>query len=146
MTIFPKHPHEKGRSTIVLEVEGAPPAQAARAGKCLPAAGQGHVPGDGDLHRDLGSPAVAAVHLEPEAARSASREFVGEEAGKLDPAAGRVRRPHDKLRQHLRRVEARCGGSRNHPTRGTAKLIEYKTYLQALPYFDRLEGDRGDTE
>ena len=27
-----------------------------------------------------------------------------------------------------------------HPTRGTEKLIEYKTYLQALPYFDRLEG------
>jgi NADH:ubiquinone oxidoreductase subunit D len=26
-------------------------------------------------------------------------------------------------------------------TRGTEKLIEYKTYLQALPYFDRLEGD-----
>ncbi|KAJ1255479.1 hypothetical protein BS78_K203800, partial [Paspalum vaginatum] len=24
-----------------------------------------------------------------------------------------------------------------HPTRGTEKLIEYKTYLQALPYFDR---------
>ena len=29
-----------------------------------------------------------------------------------------------------------------YPTRGTEKLIEYKTYLQALPYFDRLEGDR----
>jgi len=26
-------------------------------------------------------------------------------------------------------------------TRGTEKLIEYKTYLQALPYFDRLKGD-----
>uniref|UniRef100_A0A453G3V9 NAD(P)H dehydrogenase subunit H n=1 Tax=Aegilops tauschii subsp. strangulata TaxID=200361 RepID=A0A453G3V9_AEGTS len=26
-----------------------------------------------------------------------------------------------------------------HPTRGTKKLIKYKTYLQALPYFDRLE-------
>jgi NADH:ubiquinone oxidoreductase subunit D len=23
--------------------------------------------------------------------------------------------------------------------RGTEKLIEYKTYLQALPYFDRLD-------
>lgn len=33
-----------------------------------------------------------------------------------------------------------------HPTRGTEKLIEYKTYLQALPYFDRLEGDRAVTE
>ncbi|KAF7117285.1 hypothetical protein RHSIM_RhsimMtG0002300 (mitochondrion) [Rhododendron simsii] len=30
-----------------------------------------------------------------------------------------------------------------HPTRGTEKLIEYKTYLQALPYSDRSEGDRG---
>nr|UQV94674.1 NADH dehydrogenase subunit 7 [Haplopteris ensiformis]UQV94710.1 NADH dehydrogenase subunit 7 [Haplopteris ensiformis]UQV94729.1 NADH dehydrogenase subunit 7 [Haplopteris ensiformis] len=26
-----------------------------------------------------------------------------------------------------------------YPTRGTEKLIEYKTYLQALPYFDRLD-------
>ncbi|KAF7039268.1 hypothetical protein CFC21_049303 [Triticum aestivum] len=26
-----------------------------------------------------------------------------------------------------------------HPTRATEKLIEYKTYLQALPYFDRLD-------
>ena len=24
--------------------------------------------------------------------------------------------------------------------RGTEKLIEYKTYLQAIPYFDRLDG------
>lgn len=24
--------------------------------------------------------------------------------------------------------------------RGTEKLIEYKTYIQALPYFDRLDG------
>jgi hypothetical protein len=30
-----------------------------------------------------------------------------------------------------------------HPTRGTEKLIEYKTYLQALPYFDRSERDCG---
>uniref|UniRef100_A0A251TJN3 Putative niFe hydrogenase-like protein n=1 Tax=Helianthus annuus TaxID=4232 RepID=A0A251TJN3_HELAN len=30
-----------------------------------------------------------------------------------------------------------------HPTRGTEKLIEYKTYLQALPYSDRSEGDPG---
>ncbi|CAN6917248.1 unnamed protein product [Brassica oleracea] len=29
---------------------------------------------------------------------------------------------------------------------GTEKLIEYKTYLQALPYSDRSEGDRGVTE
>jgi len=28
-----------------------------------------------------------------------------------------------------------------YPTIGTEKLIEYKTYLQALPYFDCLEGD-----
>jgi hypothetical protein len=28
-----------------------------------------------------------------------------------------------------------------YPTKGIEKLIEYKTYLQALPYFDRLEGD-----
>ncbi|KAI3959241.1 hypothetical protein MKW92_014620 [Papaver armeniacum] len=29
---------------------------------------------------------------------------------------------------------------------GTEKLIEYKTYLQDLTYFDRLDGDRGVTE
>jgi hypothetical protein len=28
-----------------------------------------------------------------------------------------------------------------YPTRGTKKSIEYKTYLQTLPYFDCLEGD-----
>jgi hypothetical protein len=33
-----------------------------------------------------------------------------------------------------------------YPTKSTEKLIEYKTYLQALPYFDRLEGDREVTE
>ena len=33
-----------------------------------------------------------------------------------------------------------------YPTRGTEKLIEYKTYLQALPYSDRSEGDREVTE
>ena len=36
-TIFPKHPHVEGRITVVLEMEGAPPAQATRAGKRLPA-------------------------------------------------------------------------------------------------------------
>ena len=53
-------------------------------------------------------------------------------------------------------ASAACGETRTygfqgdpagaHPTRGTEKLIEYKTYLQALPYFDRSEGDRGVTE
>jgi len=30
--------------------------------------------------------------------------------------------------------------------RGTEKLIEYKNYLQALPYFDRLDGSVARTE
>ena len=51
-TIFPEHPHVEGRIAIVLGVEGAPPAQAASAGKRLPAAGQGCVARDGDLDRD----------------------------------------------------------------------------------------------
>ena len=51
-TIFPKHPHIEGRSTIVPEVEGAPPAQAARAGERLPAAGQGYVARGGSLDRN----------------------------------------------------------------------------------------------
>ena len=45
-TIFPKYPHEKGRFAVVLEVEGAPPAQPARAGECLPASGQTAFPAE----------------------------------------------------------------------------------------------------
>ena len=37
--IFSKHPHVEGGVSIELEVKGAPPIQAARAGKRLPAAG-----------------------------------------------------------------------------------------------------------
>ena len=48
-TVFPKYPHVEGREAVVLEVEGAPPAQPPPAGKCLPAMGQGHVAGGGDL-------------------------------------------------------------------------------------------------
>ncbi|KAK2995406.1 LOW QUALITY PROTEIN: hypothetical protein RJ640_029038 [Escallonia rubra] len=53
-----------------------------------------------------------------------------------EPHAGRPARTGDL-------VERPAGA---HPTRGTEKLIEYKTYLQALPYSDRSEGDRGVTE
>ena len=31
-TFFPEHPHVEGREAVVLEVEGAPPAQVARGG------------------------------------------------------------------------------------------------------------------
>lgn len=54
-----------------------------------------------------------------------------------EPHAGRP------ARTVFRGIWSKAGA---HPTRGTEKLIEYKTYLQALPYFDRLEGDRGVTE
>ena len=37
--VFRKHPHVEGRVAVILEVEGAPPAQATRAGKRLPTAG-----------------------------------------------------------------------------------------------------------
>ena len=47
--IFPEHPHIEGGVTVKLEMHGAPPAQATRAGKHLPAAGQSDGPGDGDL-------------------------------------------------------------------------------------------------
>ena len=50
--IFPEYPHIEGRVAIVLEVEGAPPAQAACAGKRLPAVDQGCVACNGDLDRD----------------------------------------------------------------------------------------------
>ena len=51
-TVFPEHPHVEVRIAVVFEVEGASPAQAARAGKRLPAAGQGCVARDRDLDRD----------------------------------------------------------------------------------------------
>jgi len=54
-----------------------------------------------------------------------------------EPYAGRL------ARTVLWGVRRRTGA---YPTRGTEKLIEYKTYLQALPHFDRLEGDREVTE
>ncbi|XP_059646189.1 NADH dehydrogenase [ubiquinone] iron-sulfur protein 2-like [Cornus florida] len=40
---------------------------------------------------------------------------------------------------HLEWREPHAGRPAPHPTRGTEKLIEYKTYLQALPYSDRSE-------
>ena len=64
-TVLPEHPHIESRVAVILEVEGAPPAQATRAGKRLLAPGQDHIPGDGDLHRDPGGPAAAAVRLQP---------------------------------------------------------------------------------
>ena len=51
-TIFPEHPHIEGRFTIVPEVEGAPPAQAARAGERVLATGQGYVAHGGILDRN----------------------------------------------------------------------------------------------
>ena len=38
-TIFPKHPHVEGRITVIIEMEGAPLAQAAHGGECLPTTG-----------------------------------------------------------------------------------------------------------
>ena len=43
-TIFPKHPHVEGCITVVPEMEGAPPAQAARVGKRLPAGARAMFP------------------------------------------------------------------------------------------------------
>ena len=71
--IFPKHPHVEGRDAVVLEVEGAPPAQATRAGKRLPATGQGHVPGGGNFDPDPRSLAATAVSLQPEAIKASDR-------------------------------------------------------------------------
>lgn len=53
-------------------------------------------------------------------------ELDGEEVVRADPHIGNVVRefsPTDKGLLH----------------RGTEKLLEYKTYLQGLPYFDRLD-------
>ena len=100
-TVFPKHPHVEGRAAIELEVEGAPPAQAMRAGERLPAMGQSYVSRDEDLNRDPGSPAAAAVRLQPEPAWTRGRQLVDKEARKLMPVAGRILRPDNELRQHL---------------------------------------------
>lgn len=43
VAVFPKHPHIEGLEAVLLEVEGAPPAQVVRVGKRLPSAGQGHI-------------------------------------------------------------------------------------------------------
>ena len=62
-TIFPKHPHVEGRVTVILEMEGAPPAQASHAGECPPTTGQSYVARDGDLNHNPRSPAAVAVRL-----------------------------------------------------------------------------------
>ena len=82
-------------------MEGAPPAQAMRAGERLPTAGQSYVARDGDLDRDPRSPAAATVCLQPEPAWTRGRQLVGKEAGELELVAGRILRPDNKLRQHL---------------------------------------------
>ena len=100
-TVFPEHPHVEGRVAVELEVEGAPLAQAARAGERLPTAGQSYVARDGDLDRDPRSPAAATVCLQQEPTRAGGRQLIGKEAGKLEPAAGRILRPDNELRQHI---------------------------------------------
>ena len=74
-TIFLEHPHIEGGIAVELEVQGAPPDQTTRAGKRLPAAGQGQAPGRGDLQRSPGGSAAATIHLEPKAARGPSRKL-----------------------------------------------------------------------
>ena len=51
-TVFPKHPHEESHCIAVLVVEGAPPAQAVRAGEHLLAADQGYAARNGDVLHD----------------------------------------------------------------------------------------------
>ena len=48
-TVFLEHPHVQGGVATKLEVQGAPSAQATRAGKRLPAACQSPVPRNGNL-------------------------------------------------------------------------------------------------
>lgn len=88
--VFPKHPHEEGRIAVKLEVEGALPAQAARAGEHLLTAGQSDVACDGDLKRDPRSLAAATVCLQPEPAWTGGRQLTGKEARELEPDAGRI--------------------------------------------------------
>ena len=98
-TVFPKHPHVEGRVTVILEMEGAPPAQATRAGKRTPTAGQ--IARGGDFDCNLRSPAAATVCLQPEPAWTGGQRLIGKEAGQLEPGAGRILRPDNELRQHL---------------------------------------------
>lgn len=129
-TIFPKHPHVEGRITVILEMEGAPHAQAARRGKRLPATGQGYVACYGDLDRDPGSPATAVVRLQPEPAWTRGWQLINEETRELKPVAGQVLRLDDKLRQHLHRVEARPGRPRDHDT---SPFIDRTAAIGAAP-------------
>ena len=66
--IFPEHPHVEGHLAVILEVEGAPPAQTMCAGERLPAASQGYAARSGSLDRNPRGPAAAAVRLQPEPA------------------------------------------------------------------------------
>ena len=101
-TIFPKHPHIEGRSTVILEVERAPPAQAVRAGERLLAAGQGYVARGGSLDRDPRGLAATTVRLQPEPAWTRGRKFIDKKVRKLEPVSGRVLRPDNELQRHLR--------------------------------------------
>ena len=62
---------------------------------------QGYVARSGDLDHDPRSPAGATICLQPEPAWTGGRQLVGKEAGELEPAAGRILRPDNKLRRHL---------------------------------------------
>ena len=63
----PEYPHKEGRQAVVLEVEGAPSAQATRAGEGLPAVDQDHVPRGGDLGTNPRSSTAAPISLQLEA-------------------------------------------------------------------------------
>ena len=111
-------------------MEGAQPAQATRAGECLPTAGQSYVVRDGDLDCNPRSPAAATVYLQPEPTWTGGWQLIGEEARELKLVAGQILRPHNELRPHLRRVEARPGRPCNH---GTSPFIDRATTTGTTP-------------
>ena len=65
----PEHPHVEGRQAFVLEVEGAPSAQATCAGESLPATVQHHAARGGNLNADPRGSAAVPISLQPEASK-----------------------------------------------------------------------------
>src|SRR5215472_3694469 len=78
---------------------------------------------------------VALAAIEPEMAEAASRTFTINFGPQHPAAHGVLRLVLDLDGEVVQRVDPHIGLLH----RGTEKLIEHKTYLQAIGYFDRLD-------
>ena len=85
---------------------------------------------------DIQSPWEGTKYLDKEAKKVSNNKTVTVNFGPVHPAAHGVLRPIlDLDGEIVERADPHIGLLH----RGTEKLIEHKTYLQAIPYFDRLD-------